>query len=126
MLTTMKKMYNWFFYKKNNNICKIQPLNSDIECAICLESCIFDSKNVCKTCCNHYYHSECLEKSVKIINTCPICRSKLSSSSNTTNDTEPVKCPNTTRFFFSIIILYLLLPVIIIYIIISPIIDLFY
>lgn len=111
---------------------KIYPIDKEdkIKCPICLESCEITLDNTCKTSCNHYYHTICLENSLKVKNSCPICRTKITSSY--TPKPECLKCSKITGYLLSFIIIFFLSLfllvnfVIVIYIIIVPIVELYY
>lgn len=47
-------------------------------CSICLE----ELNNYCITNCNHKYHLDCLNKSIKINYNCPLCRKLIKSIDN--------------------------------------------
>ena len=60
----------------NNNF-KIEKLNIDIDCSICLNKI---QENVIKTKCNHYFHNKCLHNWLTLLcikPTCPNCRISL-------------------------------------------------
>lgn len=47
---------------------------NDSECAICLNDTIKDKDIIKKLYCNHTFHKKCINKWLKINNTCPFCR----------------------------------------------------
>ena len=56
---------------------------NDDKCSICLETLMFNSK---MTICNHKFHKDCIYEWIKNDkNTCPLCRTNLSTCSNCNN-----------------------------------------
>ena len=51
----------------------IIKIQSDDDCPICLDK-LNDEKIVLQTNCGHHFHKECLTRSIKTSEKCPICR----------------------------------------------------
>mmetsp|Transcript_26989 Transcript_26989/g.57458 ORF Transcript_26989/g.57458 Transcript_26989/m.57458 type:complete len:155 (+) Transcript_26989:2-466(+) len=45
------------------------------ECCICTEA--WGSEKVCRTACNHHFHTQCAERWLKTSRLCPLCREDL-------------------------------------------------
>lgn len=53
---------------------KTKRNNQNMCCSICLSSFESSSSGVTQLECKHSFHSSCLEKWMKVSNTCPLCR----------------------------------------------------
>ena len=63
---------------KNVKFKEIEELEEYITCSICLEY-IRDKRSCRETKCGHIYHRQCLNKWLRVGNTCPYCRAELKS-----------------------------------------------
>ena len=61
---------------KNVKFKEEEELNEYIMCSICLEY-IRDKRSCRETKCGHQYHRQCLNKWLRVGNTCPYCRTEL-------------------------------------------------
>ena len=52
-------------------------------CCICLKN---DDRDIVELNCSHIYHRECIEKWILESNTCPLCKSSITSITNINND----------------------------------------
>jgi len=61
---------------KNVKFKELEELEEYIMCSICLEY-IRDKRSCRETKCGHQYHRQCLNKWLRVGNTCPYCRTEL-------------------------------------------------
>lgn len=55
--------------------------DDDIQCAVCLSECT-EGQNIITLRCNHSFHVNCITSWLQRRNTCPICRTPISDSTN--------------------------------------------
>ena len=56
---------------------KAGGLTEEHTCCVCLDSIYVGNTNITRTSCGHVFHLSCLLKSLKVKNTCPMCRWEL-------------------------------------------------
>ena len=56
---------------------KTGDLTEEHTCCVCLDSIYAGNTNITRTSCGHVFHLSCLLKSLKVKNTCPMCRWEL-------------------------------------------------
>lgn len=56
---------------------KTGDLTEEHTCCVCLDSIYVGNTNITRTSCGHVFHLSCLLKSLKVKNTCPMCRWEL-------------------------------------------------
>lgn len=56
---------------------KAAGLTEEHTCCVCLDSIYAGNTNITRTSCGHVFHLSCLLKSLKVKNTCPMCRWEL-------------------------------------------------
>lgn len=56
---------------------KVTDLSEQHTCCVCLDSVCIGNTNIVRTGCGHVFHMTCLLKSLRVKNTCPMCRWEL-------------------------------------------------
>jgi hypothetical protein len=56
---------------------KVTGLSEQHTCCVCLDSVCIGNTNIVRTGCGHVFHMTCLLKSLRVKNTCPMCRWEL-------------------------------------------------
>ena len=56
---------------------KARGISEEHTCCVCLDSIYVGNTNITRTSCGHVFHLSCLLKSMKVKNTCPMCRWEL-------------------------------------------------
>jgi hypothetical protein len=56
---------------------KARGISEEHTCCVCLDSIYVGNTNITRTSCGHVFHLTCLLKSLKVKNTCPMCRWEL-------------------------------------------------
>ena len=56
---------------------KVTGIAEEYTCCVCLDSVCIGNTNIVRTGCGHVFHMTCLLKSLRVKNTCPMCRWEL-------------------------------------------------